>query len=112
MGFTVAASPPKGGNGVPVRLRAAILAIALCCASGTAWAQAKTPSYEILHRDPGALEIRFHNMPLREVRADDGQNALLLNFYTPIDDAIFERLATDAPDWIDLAYGNYDSGVI
>jgi hypothetical protein len=58
------------------------------------------------------LEIRFHNMPMREVRADDVQNALLINFSTAIDGAVFERLAADAPDWIDLAYGNYDSGVI
>lgn len=95
-----------------VRLRAAILAVAFCCAGGTAWAQGKTPSYEIVRRDPGALEIRFHNMPMREVRADDAQNALLINFNGAIDGAVFERLAADAPDWIDLAYGNYDSGVI
>jgi hypothetical protein len=93
-------------------LRAVLLAIAICCGGGTAWAQSKAPSYEIVRRDPGALEIRFHNMPMREVRADDAQNALLINFNAPIDGAVFERLAADAPDWIDLAYGNYDSGVI
>ena len=97
---------------MPARLRAVLLAILLCCGGGTAFAQGKTPSYEIVRRDPGVLEIRFHNMPMREVRADDAQNALLINFNTPIDGAVFERLAADAPDWIDLAYGNYDSGVI
>jgi hypothetical protein len=93
-------------------LRAAILAVALACGCGSAWAQDRTPSYEIVRRDPGALEIRFYNMPMRDVRADDAQNALLLNFNSPTDDAVFERLAADAPDWIDLAYGNYDTGVI
>ena len=58
------------------------------------------------------LEIRFHNMPLKGVHADSSQNALALDFINGVDGASFDRLAQKFPDWIQLAYANYDSGVI
>ncbi len=102
----------RGDERVSARLRAVLLAAALSNLGGAAMAQGKLPSYEIVSRDPAALEIRFHNMPMREVHADDAQNALLLNFDKAVDGAVFDRLAADAPDWIGMAYGSYDAGVI
>ena len=49
---------------------------------------------------------------MRDVHADDSQNALSLNFNAPVDPAMFEHLSGDVPDWIQMAYGNLDSGVI
>jgi hypothetical protein len=75
-----------------------------------AWAQA--PSYQVVSNDPNGLEIRFHNMPLRSVHADDSQNALSIDFQQPVDGAVFDRLPGDLPQWISMAYANYDNGVI
>jgi hypothetical protein len=68
--------------------------------------------FEIVNRDPGTLEIRFHNMPLKAVHADPSQNALALDFQSGVDGSAFDRLSSTMPDWISMAYANFDNGVI
>jgi hypothetical protein len=46
------------------------------------------------------------------VRADDSQNALSLDFQTPVNAAVFEQLPRDLPQWIAMAYASFDNGVI
>jgi hypothetical protein len=75
-------------------------------------AQAQAPSFQIVNQDAGGVEIRFHGIPLRDVHADNSQNALSLDFQTPVDGAAFDRLAGAVPQWISMAYADYDSGVI
>ena len=62
--------------------------------------------------DANTLEIRFHNMPLKAVHADAAQNALALDFLNGVDGSAFDRLAQAMPDFVAMAYANYDSGVI
>jgi len=69
-------------------------------------------SYQVTSQGPDGLEIRFRGMPLRAVRADDSQNALSLDFHTPVDGAVFERLPSEMPQWISMAYASFDNGVI
>jgi hypothetical protein len=69
-------------------------------------------SYQVTSQGPDGLEIRFRGMPLRAVRADDSQNALSLDFHTPVDGAVFERLPAEMPQWISMAYASFDNGVI
>jgi hypothetical protein len=69
-------------------------------------------SYQVTSAGPDGLEIRFRGMPLRTVRADDSQNALSLDFHTPVDGAVFERLPAEMPQWISMAYATFDNGVI
>jgi hypothetical protein len=76
-----------------------------------AWAQ-DGPGYQVISNDPNGLEIRFHGMPLRGVHADDSQNALAIDFQQPVDSTAFDRLAGDLPQWISMAYANFDNGVI
>ena len=90
----------------------AIMTVAAILYAGAAMAQPQQPSYEIVSRDNGALEIRFHGVPMRAVHADDAQNALSLDFLQPVDGGLFDRLAGDMPDWIAMSYANYDTGVI
>src|ERR1700685_46472 len=68
--------------------------------------------FEIVNRDPNTLEIRFHNMPLKAVHADPSQNALALDFQNGVDGSAFDRLSSAMPDWISMAYANFDNGVI
>jgi hypothetical protein len=68
--------------------------------------------FEVVTRDPATLEIRFHNMPLKGVHADATQNALAVDFLAGVDGSAFDRLSSALPDWISMAYANYDSGVI
>jgi hypothetical protein len=99
-------------------LRAALFAAALGFASWSgalispALAQGGPAGFEVTTHDADILEIRFHNMPLKGVHADAAQNALALDFVSGVDGAAFDRLSTSLPDWISLAYANYDSGVI
>jgi hypothetical protein len=81
-------------------------------APSAALAQGGPASFEVVNRDPNNLEIRFHNMPLKGVHADAGQNALAVDFLTGVDGSAFDRLSGSMPDWISMAYVNYDSGVI
>ncbi|HMH64597.1 MAG TPA: hypothetical protein VK515_03355, partial [Rhizomicrobium sp.] len=76
-----------------------------------AWAQGG-PAYQVISNDPNGLEVRFHGMPLRGVHADDAQNALSIDFQQAVDGAAFDRLAGDLPQWISMAYANFDNGVI
>ncbi len=69
------------------------------------------PGFEVTGNG-NALELRFHGVPLKSVRADDSQNALALDFNQPIDPAIFDRLNGALPGWIAMAYSSYDNGVI
>lgn len=69
-------------------------------------------SYQVVSADPNGTEIRFRGIPLRGVRADDSQNALSLDFQTPVDGAVFDRLPADMPQWISMAYASFDNGVI
>jgi hypothetical protein len=82
--------------------------------AGPALAQGAPPpaGFEIVNRDPNTLEIRFHNMPLKGVHADAAQNALAIDFLSGVDGSAFDRLSSAMPDWISMAYANYDSGVI
>ena len=77
-------------------------------------AQAPAPSftYQVIGQDENGLEIVFHGLPLRAVRADDNQNALSMDFQTPVNAAIFEQLPRDLPQWIAMAYASFDNGVI
>jgi hypothetical protein len=86
------------------------LASALVCLATAASAQ-NGPGFEIVGSG-AALEVRFHGIPLKSVRADDNQNALALDFNQPIDPGIFDRLNSALPGWIAMAYSNYDNGVI
>lgn len=70
------------------------------------------PSYEVISRDQNGLELRFHGVPMKAVHADDSQNALSIDFQQPVDGAVFDRLAGDQPQWIAMAYANYDNGMI
>jgi hypothetical protein len=88
-----------------------LLAAMLTATMSAAWAQDR-PGYQIVSDDPGGLELRFHGMPLRSVHADDNQNALALDFQQPVDSVVFDRLPGDLPQWISMAYANFDNGVI
>ena len=68
--------------------------------------------FEVTAHDANVLEIRFHNMPLKAVHADAAQNALALDFVNGVDGSAFDRIAAAMPDWVSMAYANYDSGVI
>lgn len=70
------------------------------------------PTFQITGQDNNGVEVRFHGIPLRAVHADDSQNALSLDFQTPVDGAAFDRLAGAVPQWVSMAYANYDNGVI
>jgi hypothetical protein len=87
------------------------LLLALSLAGSPAQAQGG-PGYQVVSNDPSGLEIRFHGVGLRGVRADDAQNALALDFQNPVDGAMFDRLPGDMPQWISMAYANFDNGVI
>jgi hypothetical protein len=98
-----------------MRQRARIGAMALAATlamAGAAHAQMPPPSYQVTGQDAASIELRFHNMQLRAVHADDSQNALSLDFQQPVDGAVFDRLARDLPGWVGLAYANFDNGVI
>lgn len=77
---------------------------------GAAWAQG--PGYQIVNADQNGVEIRFHGMALRGVHADDSQNALAIDFQNPVDGAAFDRLSGDLPQWVSMAYANFDNGII
>lgn len=68
--------------------------------------------YQIVSNGPDGVEIRFHGVPLRGVHADDNQNALSLDFQTPVDGAMFDRLPSELPQWIAMSYANFDNGII
>jgi hypothetical protein len=70
------------------------------------------PAYEIVSDGPDGLEIRFHGLSMRSVHADDDQNALAIDFLQPVDGALFDRLTDELPQWISMAYANFDNGVI
>lgn len=88
------------------------MALLATLAALPALAQGGPSGFEITQHDQGMLEIRFHNMPLKGVHADAAQNALALDFLNGVDGSAFDRLAQAAPDFVALAYANYDSGVI
>jgi hypothetical protein len=104
------ALPNKGrcmfrGFAVLVVMLTALLPVAPASAQGG-------PGYQIISNDPNGLEVRFYGMPLRGVHADDSQNALSIDFQQAVDGAAFDRLAGDMPQWISMAYANFDNGVI
>ena len=92
-------------------LRAAFAALALFCAAADARAEPAEASLTIVSRAPVA-EIRVRGVSLRSVRADDAQNTAAFDFNAPVSDAMFEKLADDLPDWIEMAYAGYDNAVI
>jgi hypothetical protein len=75
-------------------------------------AQAPAFTYQVIGMDENGLELRFNGLPLRSVRADDNQNALSMDFQTPVNATIFEQLPRDLPQWIAMAYATFDNGVI
>jgi hypothetical protein len=81
-------------------------------AAAPAAAQGGPAGFEVTAHDANVLEIRFHNMPLKAVHADAAQNALALDFVNGVDGSAFDRIAAAMPDWVSMAYANYDSGVI
>ncbi|HEY0267119.1 MAG TPA: hypothetical protein VGC16_10230 [Rhizomicrobium sp.] len=87
------------------------LLLAALLAPGAAQAQGGT-GYQVVSQGPDGLEVRFHGAPLRGVHADDSQNALSIDFAQPVDGAMFDRLPGDLPQWISMAYANFDNGVI
>lgn len=103
------------GNAARRRAKRAISWVAalamMLAAPLPAWAQSG-PSYEVINNDPGGLELRFHGLPMRSVHADDSQNALGIDFLQPVDGALFDRLPGELPQWISMAYADFDNGVI
>lgn len=93
------------------RIAGTALAGALLCLASAASGQGAPPAFEVVSSGP-ALELRFHGIPLKAVRADDNQNALALDFNQAVDPAVFDRLSGALPAWISMAYSNYDNGVI
>ena len=94
-------------------LTAAACVVALIAATAVRAQDAPPQSgYEVVSRGDGGVELRFHNMPYKGVHADDAQNALAIDFQGPVDGTSFEHLGADLPDWISMAYANYDTGVI
>jgi hypothetical protein len=103
------AAPQKGN----VMLRGlAVLAVIFTALMPIAPAAAQAPIYQVVSNDPNGLEVRFHGLPLRGVHADDNQNALSIDFQQPVDGTVFDRLSGDLPQWISMAYANFDNGVI
>jgi hypothetical protein len=88
----------------------ALAGAALCAASAASGQNG--PGFEVVNTGGNGLEVRFHGIPLKSVRADDNQNALALDFNQPVDPAVFDRLNGALPGWIAMAYSNYDNGVI
>ena len=90
----------------------AALAVVIAAIMPLASARAQGPAYQVVSNDPTGVEVRFRGMPIRGVHADDNQNALSIDFARPVDGAAFDRLAGDLPQWISMAYANFDNGVI
>ena len=90
---------------------AALAGAVLCLASAASGQNGPAPGFEVTSSG-AAIELRFHGVPLKSVRADDNQNALALDFNQPVDPAIFDHLNGALPGWIAMAYSNYDNGVI
>ena len=94
-------------------LLAALLTAVTLAASLSAPARAQGPAgYQVVAADQNGIEIRFRGVPLRGVHADDAQNALSLDFQTAVDGQVFDRLSGELPQWISMAYANFDNGVI
>ncbi len=70
-----------------------------------------TVDFAVVSQAPN-LELRFHGVSLRSARTDAQQNQIALDFNTPVDSAVFDRLEQAIPGWIDVAYGGYDNAVI
>jgi hypothetical protein len=86
--------------------------LAVLFASAAPASAQRASSYEVVSNGPGGLEIRFHGLPMRSVHADDNQNALAIDFLQPVDGALFDRLPKELPQWISMAYANFDNGII
>ncbi len=86
--------------------------LAVLLASAAPASAQRAASYEVISNGPGSVEIRFHGLPMRSVHADDNQNALAIAFLQPVDGTLFDRLAKELPQWISMAYANFDNGVI
>ena len=94
-------------------LRGLAAALMLAAVSVTAVpAAAQGPGYQVTSNGPDGVELRFHGIALRGVHADDNQNALSLDFQTPVDGAMFDQLSGQFPQWVAMAYANYDNGII
>jgi hypothetical protein len=93
-----------------VRRLVALAVLVMAWASAPALAQG--PAYQVISNGPNGLEIRFHGVVLRAVHADDKQNALSIDFQQPVDGAMFDRLSGDLPQWISMAYANFDNGIV
>ncbi len=100
------------GKKAVTRTIPALAFVALLAMASPVLAQGPPSGFEVTAHDATTLEIRFHNMPLKAVHADAAQNALALDFANGVDGAAFDRLAQTMPNWIAMAYANYDSGVI
>ena len=105
-----ASEPGQKGTGMLRGRIGGLVALALL-ALGTS-AQAQTSGYQIVGQDQNGIEVRFHGLPLRGVHADDAQNALSIDFQAPVDGAVFDRLPAEMPQWVSMAYANFDNGVI
>lgn len=92
-------------------LRQLVLLAVLLSPAAPAGAQG-SPGYEVISNGPEGLEVRFHGLPMRSVHADDNQNALAIDFLEPVNGALFERLPDELPQWISMAYVNFDNGII
>ena len=105
-------TPEEGQKGTKMLLgrMGGLAVLALLALGGPAMAQ--TPGYQVVGQDQNGIEIRFHGLPLRSVHADDAQNALSIDFQAPVDGAVFDRLPAEMPQWISMAYANFDNGVI
>jgi hypothetical protein len=96
---------------LPFLLVPGLLVLGLLMPAAPAQAQ-DGPGYEVVSSGPDGLEIRFHGLAMRSVHADDDQNALAIDFLQPVDGALFDRLPGELPQWISMAYANFDNGVI
>jgi len=91
-----------------------LAALAVLCAGlmTSASVLAQGAGYQVISNGPDGMEIRFHGVPLRSVHADDNQNALSIDFQQPVDGAMFDHLPADVPQWVSMAYANFDNGII
>jgi hypothetical protein len=69
------------------------------------------PSVTVLSQSP-SVELQFHGLALKSVRADDAQNAVSLDFDGPIDGRVFDELQQTLPGWVAMSYAGYDSAII
>ncbi len=68
-------------------------------------------AFTVERSSPDAV-IHFAGIALKDARTDPAKNEIVLTFDGQADRAVFDRLETALPGWVDNAYSGYDSAVI